>query len=277
MKLTFLGTAGPDQIPSPFCDCRTCTYARNNRGRDLRKRCSYVINDDLLVDMGADLYVACAMYDISLMNTQYILVTHGHHDHFYAENIKLRKLGFHNYDVLPELEFVAPPSVMTLLDVGSVKDKEIGLKRKPVQPFDTFSLGSYSVTALKATHMPQAGDAVNYLIDDGEKKILIASDTAIYEYDVWTYLQDAQLDLLIIECAVGVNVDFKAGQTRHLSINGVETMVQKMKQINAITQTTKIYVTHFTHKHCLPHDEMNAIFKEIDDAQCAYDGLKLEI
>lgn len=276
MKLTFLGTAGPDQIPSPFCDCQTCTHARKNRGYDLRKRCSYLINDDLLVDMGADLYAACSMYDISLMDMKYALVTHSHHDHFYAQNIKQRRLGYHHQEMPPELLFAAPPSVMTLLDVAAVNDKRVGLKRRPVLPFDTFNMGHYKVTALKATHIPSIGDAVNYIIDDGNKKVLIASDTAVYEEDVWPYLKNAELDQLVIECAVGVNTHLEAAQTRHLSINGVEMMIDKMKEINAITDHTSIYVTHFTHKHCLPHDEMNEIFKDLG-AQCAHDGLVLKI
>src|SRR5699024_6744898 len=125
------------------------------------KRCAYLINDDLLVDMGADLFVACSMYDISLMDMKYALVTHSHHDHFYPENIKLRKTGFHDREI-PELKFVAPPSVMTLLDVAGVRNNEVGVKRIPVLPFDEVDLGAYKIKALRATHIPNIGDAVNY-------------------------------------------------------------------------------------------------------------------
>lgn len=275
MKFTFLGTAGPDQIPSPYCDCPRCSYARKHRGRDLRKKCCYLINDDLLVDMGADLLVACSMHDVHLMNLKYALVTHSHHDHFYVHSISMRKLGFQQQE-LPPLTFVAPPSVMTLLDCSGVKDEAAGLRRKPVLPYDSIDLPPYSIKALKATHAPAIGDAVNYIIDDGEKKVLIASDTAVYKEEVWPHLADLELDQLIIECAVGVNTKFAAGQTRHLSIDGVQIMLEKMKEINAITNNTSVYATHFTHKHCLPHHEMSEVLQKIG-VECAYDGLILQI
>lgn len=274
MKLTFLGTAGPDQIPSPYCDCSRCEHARTHGGHDKRKRCSYLINDDMLVDMGADLMVACSMHNVHLMNLKYALVTHSHHDHFYPQNLSLRRLGFQESE-MPTLTFAAPPSTMMLLDMAGVRDERIALKRRPVLPFDRLELPPYQITALKAAHMQAVGDAVNYLIDDGQKKVLIASDTAVYEEDVWPYLEGAKLDQLIIECAVGVNTSFAAGQTRHLSINGVSTMLERMRAIEAITPDTPVYATHFTHKHCLTHEEMSEVFKELG-VVCAYDGLVLD-
>ncbi|WP_213586155.1 MBL fold metallo-hydrolase [Paenibacillus sp. J2TS4] len=234
-----------------------------------------MINDDLLVDMGADLMAACSMHNVHLMNMKYALVTHSHHDHFYVHNLSLRKLGFQQRKELPPLTFVAPPSVMTLLDVSGMKDEAAGLQRRPVLPYDSMDLPPYSIKAIKATHLPTIGDAVNYVIDDGKNKVLIASDTAVYKDEVWPHLADLELDQLIIECAVGTNTQFKAGQTRHLSMDGVQIMLAKMKEINAITDQTAVCATHFTHKHCPPHDEMIAILQKIG-VECAYDGLVLE-
>src|SRR5699024_8268001 len=186
-----------------------------------------------------------------------------HQHHLSEQNIKQRTIGYHHQEMPPELLLAAPASVMNLLDVAAVNDKRVGLKRRPVLPFDTFNMGHYKVTALKATHIPSIGDAVNYIIDDGNKKVLIASDTAVYEEDVWPYLKNAEWDQLVIECDVSVNTHLEAAQTRHVSINCVQMMIDKMKEINAITHHTSIYVSHFTHKHCLPHDEMNEIFKDL--------------
>src|SRR5690606_40222893 len=84
----------------------------------------------------------------------------------------------------------------------------------------------------------------------------------------------SDLDQLIIECTVGTNIANLPGQTRHLSINGVEEMISKMKEIGAITEKTAICATHFTHQHCPNHEELSAILKNIG-VQCAYDGLVL--
>lgn len=271
MKITILGTAaGP--IPSPFCDCERCEVARSNGGKDVRKRCSYLINDNLLVDMGPDLFVACSMHHVHLMDVKYALVTHSHSDHFYATNLVMRKQGFP--DKLPQLDFLAPPSVMTLLNGTGVKDDVMGIKRNPILPYDQVDLSDYQVKALKATHYPTVGDAVNYLIDDGTSKVLIASDTAVYKDEVWPHLEGIALDQLLIECSVGTNTGFSEGQQRHLSIDGVKTMINKMKEIGAVTDQTAICATHFTHQHCPTHEELSNILEEIG-AECAYDGLIL--
>ncbi|HLU21726.1 MAG TPA: MBL fold metallo-hydrolase [Bacillaceae bacterium] len=274
MKITFLGTAAADQIPSPYCDCPRCEYARENRGKDLRKRCNYLINDDLLVEMGPDLLVACNMHDVHLMDVKHALITHSHRDHFDAANLVVRKQGFPNREEKPQMDFIAPPSVMTLLNGTCVTDKAMGIRRIPILPYDSITLAGYQIKAVKATHYPQVGDAVNYIIDDGTSKVLIASDTAVYKDEVWPHLEGIALDQLIIECTVGTNIANLPGQTRHLSINGVEEMISKMKEIGAITEKTAICATHFTHQHCPNHEELSAILKNIG-VQCAYDGLVL--
>lgn len=273
MKITFLGTAAADQIPSPYCGCLRCCHARKYRGPDIRKRCSYLINNNLLIDMSPDLLTACSMHNVDLLNMEYVLITHGHRDHFDIANLVVRKNGFfYKENYLPKFVFVAPPSVMSLLNNSEIQDKEIGLQRKPVLPYNIVKLPPYHVKALPATHDFKIGDAVNYLIDDGESKTLIASDTAVYKDEVWPHLENLHLDKLVIECTVGTNVNYKEGQSRHLSIEGVDYMINKMKEIKAITKGTSIYATHFTHEHCPSHQEMRQLLKQID-VECAYDGL----
>ncbi|KAB8137452.1 MBL fold metallo-hydrolase [Gracilibacillus oryzae] len=275
MKITFLGTAAADQIPSPYCNCPRCDYARKHRGKDMRKRCSYLLNDNLLVDMSPDLLAACSMHGVHLMDVKHALVTHSHADHFDATNLVVRKLGFPEHEKPPQLDFIAPPSVMTLLNARGVRDTAMGVRRIPVLPYDQVELPTYQIKAIKATHYPTVGDAVNYMIDDGTSKVLIASDTAVYKEEVWPHLEGMELDQLVIECTVGTNIGFKDGQTRHLSIDGVQTMVEKMREIGAITDKTAICGTHFTHKHCPSHEELSKVLADIG-AECAYDGLILE-
>jgi len=225
--------------------------------------------------MSPDLLVACSMHNVHLMDVKYALVTHSHRDHFDSTNLVVRKQGFPERDELPRLEFIAPPSVMTLLNTTGVKDSTMGIQRIPILPYDHVDLYRYQIKAVKATHYPAVGDAVNFIIDDGTAKVLIASDTAVYKEEVWPHLEGIELDQLIIECTVGTNTGFKEGQERHLSIDGVQSMINRMKEIHAITDNTAICATHFTHKHCPSHDELSRILREIG-VECAYDGLVLE-
>lgn len=273
VKITFLGSAAAQGIPMPYCDCRTCAHARKHKGRNIRKRCAYMINDDLLVDMGPDLFIACTMHDVDLINTKYVLITHSHKDHFFTQNLTLRTRGFHQHTKLPPLTLVAPPSAMARLNQSGSTDQNMEIERKPILPYDRVKLAPYRMKAIKAAHFPSVGDAVNYIIDDGKKKFLIASDTGIYENEVWPHLENLQLDLLVIEATRGIRA---SKQTVHLSIEDMKMMVEKMKDIHAITDQTVIYATHFSHQHVPPHEKLSQLLQAVG-VECVYDGLVLEI
>ena len=273
MKITFLGSGAASGIPMLYCDCRTCTHARKHRGRNIRKRCSYMINDDLLVDMGPDLSTACAMHNVHLINTKYALITHSHLDHFFTLNLKLHARIYHQNDAVPPIILVAPPSVMTLLNNSDTASVDINVRPRSVLPYDRVELPPYHVKAVKANHFPAIGDAVNYIIDDGKRRILIASDTGVYHDEVWGHLENLNLDVLIIECTRGL----KSGHFEfHMNIEGVQFMLEKMRSIQAVTEHTSIYVTHFSHHFVPPHDELREILQGLG-LYCVYDGLKIEI
>ena len=73
MKITVLGTAAATSMPLTFCNCDVCKESRRLGGRNIRKRSSIVINDDLLIDMGPDSINACSMYGIDAGNIKYLL------------------------------------------------------------------------------------------------------------------------------------------------------------------------------------------------------------
>jgi phosphoribosyl 1,2-cyclic phosphate phosphodiesterase len=81
MQLTFFGTAASEGYPNAFCACEHCERARALGGTSLRKRCSLLINDDLLSDMGPDLMAAAHQHGVSLAGLRYCLQTHAHEDH----------------------------------------------------------------------------------------------------------------------------------------------------------------------------------------------------
>ncbi|WP_066190636.1 MBL fold metallo-hydrolase [Gracilibacillus timonensis] len=273
MKITFLGTGAAQGIPTPYCNCSTCMQARKFHGKNMRKRTSHIINDDLLVDMGPDLFSACAMHDVDLLNMKYTLITHSHLDHFFAQNLGMRTKGMRAQTELPHLTLIAPSSVMTLLNAYGSTDEGMELTRHPIHPFDRVELDKYTVKSIKAQHLQTVGDAVNYIIDDGERKILIASDTAIYEEEVWPHLENVNLDLVVMECTRSISTK---SSSVHLNIRDMQFMLGKMKAIQAINENTIVYATHFSHQHCPPHEELSSALRQIG-VQCAYDGLIVEI
>lgn len=272
MEITFLGSAAAEGVPFPYCDCSTCTYARKHKGKDIRKRCAYMINDDFLVDAGPDLFNACALHDVDLMNVSNMAITHSHLDHLLVQNLKLRSNHFHKETDLPTLTVIGGPSTMTLLNQSGSKDADMGIERMPLLPYENAELNGYSVKSIRATHFPAVGDAMNLIIDDGKSKVMIASDTGLYKEDVWPHLENLKLDMIIIETTKGT----LPSNNVHLNIEDAEMTLEKMKKIDAITEDTAIYATHFGHQHCPPHEELSAILHE-KGMVCVFDGLKATV
>ena len=124
MKLTFLGTSAAEGVPSLYCDCETCEKTRILKGKNIRKRSSLLVNDDLIIDMGPDLYAACSKNNIALNKVEYALITHCHFDHFYPENIEVR---YRRYQLkhFPTLNILANSSVFFKLTQMGYKDEEL--------------------------------------------------------------------------------------------------------------------------------------------------------
>ena len=82
MKIIVLGTSAATSMPLVFCNCIVCKQSRKLGGKNIRKRSSIVINDELLIDLGPDSINACNMYGIDAGKIRYLLQTHSHSDHF---------------------------------------------------------------------------------------------------------------------------------------------------------------------------------------------------
>ncbi|WP_028551289.1 MBL fold metallo-hydrolase [Paenibacillus sp. UNC451MF] len=272
MKITFLGTAAAEGIPFPFCACKTCEHARKEKGKNIRKRQSMLINDDLLIDIGPDLYAACADLGISLVELKYLLVTHSHEDHFNALNLKLRQRMFRLSTDLQELTVVAGPSVLTMWDFSGGKDKSAEIRRIPFSAGRQLELSPYKIQSIEASHIPSIGDAMNYIVDDGRVKLLYAADTGYYREEAWSQLAGLRLDAVVMEATLGTRQQAKT----HLSFGDFQLMLDRMRELEVITETTPVWATHYSHQCVDPHEEIAAYFQSMG-VTCAYDGLSVEI
>jgi len=273
MKVTFLGTAAAEGIPSPFCDCPVCEHARANGGRNVRRRQSVIVNDDLLIDFGPDVYASCGALGVSLTKVLYTLVTHSHSDHFAPADLVMRAKPYHLANDLPEMILAAGPSSLTLWDMtGEAGDRYAGIRRLPMLPGRSAQLGPYSVRAIEATHNSRIGDAMNYVISDGSVKLLYASDSGMYAEHVWEELRDLALDALIMEGTIWKHPPGR----EHLNESDFALMLEHMRRVGAIHDGTVVVATHFSHQGAHTHDEMVESLKPYG-AICAYDGFVLEV
>ena len=88
-NLVFYGTGAAEAIPSPFCSCRVCRFAREHGGREERARSMLRVSDELSLDLGPDA-VLRAMRFGDLTKLRHVLVTHTHLDHFSYDMMEVR-------------------------------------------------------------------------------------------------------------------------------------------------------------------------------------------
>lgn len=269
MRLTFLGTGAAEGVPSPFCSCATCTYTRAMQGRNVRKRASLLVNNDLIIDIGPDMVWSCTSLGLSLAELKYALITHSHFDHFYPHNLEIRSSPYLDDQPLHLLTLVAGPSTLRLLDGIGYSNAAMSLKRQPLFPYQSIELAPYTITSVAATHALDLGDAMNYIIDDGASRILYATDTGLFSTTTWEMLMATPPHLVILDVTNGM------GETsvNHLNIDGLRQTLSGFARRDMLVA---VYATHFSHHSHPPHVDIAGILS-LMGVTCAFDGLALDV
>ncbi|MDD4098077.1 MAG: hypothetical protein PHC30_04850, partial [Lentisphaeria bacterium] len=81
MRLTLLGTAAAEAVPALWCECDVCATARRRGGKDVRRRCCYLLDDDTMIDFGPDAFWQTTQAQIDLTVLKRLIFTHPHIDH----------------------------------------------------------------------------------------------------------------------------------------------------------------------------------------------------
>ena len=75
MQIKVLGSAAAEGWPALFCECDICKYAWEHKGKDVRRRTSYLLNDDVMIDYGPDVYGQSLQFDIDLFSSRIPMTT----------------------------------------------------------------------------------------------------------------------------------------------------------------------------------------------------------
>ena len=177
MKITVLGSSGFG-YPLVFCNCEFCNKARELGGRNIRKRASLLINDEMIIDLTPDCQTAMNMYGKDMGKTKYLLQTHTHIDHFDTNQFTSLDYKYGTVRNTP-LNLICSKlclndiqTKVTLFDKMNLFDVEylnkINLKLNIINHGETLNIDNYSVKAIHCKHDEKIG-AQNYLIK--QKKI----------------------------------------------------------------------------------------------------------
>src|SRR5262249_24972911 len=158
-----------------FCACEVCRRSRKLGGKNLRSRSSALINGELKVDLPPDTLHHVLTQGLDLTEIKYLVFTHAHDDHLAARELQYMSSIFVPAPITAPLAVFGPCDVIDR--IGSLPELDsLPLGICCLRPWKTLLVDSYSITPILAQHDP-GQTCFNYLLSDGEKTLLYATDT----------------------------------------------------------------------------------------------------
>ena len=276
MKLNVLGSAAYERIPSMFCNCPTCTLAREKGKKEIRTQAQVLVNDDLLIDFGMDNYIHEINSGVNFSNIKYVLLTHSHEDHFITLELAVRDEMGSKKISCEDMKIFGGKGAEELFN-SAVKHK---CSFTHAERFKTYSVGDYKVTVLPALH--GTIDPRTYLISDGKTTLYYCLDTGHPNDETYNYIKEnnVKIDVVVCDCTYGVlDITFDG---HHMSLLDNISHRQKLIELGAINVGVPWVVTHFSHNglnkngKAVSFKEFNKLCKK-NGFILSYDGFKLKI
>lgn len=274
MKVTFLGTAAAEGWPAVFCECSSCKRAREQGGKNIRTRSSCLIDEKYMVDFPPDTYYHELNGDLALSRVEYLLVTHSHDDHFYPEDIMMRKEPYAHFDK-PPLVVYGNRAVQAKFDRVNRMEKEQNnrIVFQPVELFQTYSVGEAEVTPLTADHTP-GEHCLLYRITLHGKTLLYGHDSGIFPEQTFEYLAKSgrRIDAAILDCTDGPG----SSEHYHMGFPACRRVKQRLVEEGCADEHTKFIISHFSHNGGYLYDELKAMADPYHFIT-AYDSMQITI
>ncbi len=273
MKLTILGSAAAEGIPALFCDCEVCRRARQRGGREVRRRTGYLWDDDILIDLGPDLFFAQISFELDYARLRHLLITHSHPDHFHPQSLRFRRVGF---SVLPEACWLTVHCNAQVEEQfrqtcpGEPSEYFLNFERAVVGQEIELDSGR-SAVPVAAAH-DEREECLNYILKADQKTILIGNDTGWWEEATWELLAEHRFDVAIIDCTYGRRDDRRS----HLGMPGLIAARDRLQKLGALNEDSLVIANHFTHNGQINHAELVEVLGP-EGIEVGYDGMQIEM
>ncbi len=277
MKFKFLGTAAAEAIPALWCNCDTCKQAWANGGKDIRRRASYLIDDDTLIDFGPDAHWQTHAFDVNLTKIKRIFFTHPHADHLDPVELFWRSPGFGNLETTLDvygMNRIACRIMDELSGTGhgySLEDLKIKFHSLwHGAEFETDD--GISATAIDARHAEGLG-ALFYAIRRGGKSVLVANDTGYPLEHSWEIIEKMKFDLVTVDSTMGFSNTRYNG---HMNVDTVVEFAERLKEKGCLNPGARVFATHFSHNGGNLQSRLEEYFTP-HGIGVAYDGLEIDL
>lgn len=255
MELLFLGTCACDYPPD------LSSKFKGKFDFDARRSSCALLDGRYLIDCGEHALDSVAIAGVDVSKITDIFITHLHSDHFNAEHIET-------------LAKRCAAGVRLWVQEAAVLPEIGGVEIKRMKYGETYGVnGALRVTGLNANHDRNAYPQHLYFETENER-FLYALDGAWLLNETYYFLKNKRLTMLVLDATVGDYIgDYRIAE--HNSIPMIRMMLPSLKKWGAITDVTKIYLSHLAPSLHKSHKETELIVQK-DGLHVAYDGLRVE-
>lgn len=267
-----MGTAGSEGIPNPFCNCRSCTYAREHGGHDVRTRASVMVDGRMMIDMSPEWSYQLKRENMTAREITAVLFTHTHPDHFNVGEFVSRAAGFAKNVDFPLHVFgndCAIKGAFNALD-GLHGDRFVF---HLLAPYLTYEYEGYRITPVLANHA-RMELCYNYLIEKDGSTFFYGLDSGWLPDTTFEFMKGRHIDLAVLECTYA----FREGEktNNHLNFNSLFAEVQKLRELGCLDDSSKIVASHVSHSAEMTHEELCKYLSE-HGIITSFDGMSVQI
>lgn len=284
MKVHFIGSGAAPSMPVPFCICDSCSLARERGGKNLRRRSSLLVDNEILLDLGPDTATGGMEQGIALDAVRMCLLTHPHDDHIDPEFLISRHSEWGTL-FREELRLGASRKTLEQIDLlcsrrcsyGTIFDPDVQtalrLRVEELSAYSTFEYRNYRITPYPANHAP-GYDAFLYSIEEGQRAVFYGTDTSTISESVWNHMEESgvRYDLMILDHTYGIGFE----SSDHLCAAAVEEYASILRDRRILKSTGTVYATHLSHEGIREHGELDR-YAAARGYRIAYDGLTVQL
>ena len=268
MKIRLLGTGGADGIPGLFSDSRVSKYARECGGKDVRTRSSALVDEGLKIDFPPDTFLQVVRDRLKAQDWSAVVYTHSDDDHLAVNQLQY---ALHPFTESEVLEFAIYGNA-TVIDRIWARYPEWPIEATVTHSFVPFVHGDYRLTPFRANHK-QDEDSQNLVIERAGRTLIYATDTGVWGPESWEFLETKRADGLVIECTDGF---VPTTYTGHLDIKTCIEVVDRLRAMGVLSDSTPVVTTHHSHQGDGTHAELTRALAP-HGIDVGYDGRFVEV
>ena len=277
MRIRILGSAAAEAVPSLWCQCEVCRIARQNGGKDLRRRTSYLIDGDTMIDFGPDAFWQTWDAGVLWEDLKQIIFTHQHSDHCNPVELGWRRKGFSQN--APALTIYGSPEIRKycndIMSKTAMQNVELWPDTTWVEPENGVPMQAYNMEIFSIPARHSAVDARNYILTRDGKSLLIAHDSGFWTEDAWNIAAAGRpVDCVIFDgtCAL----KFADVEDGHMGAEvGVRFRDELLKR-GILKKDGLAIVNHFSHNGNSLQADLEAYFTPYG-IEVGYDGKVIEL